>query len=90
MNSDLPYYQSKIVTQKDKDSLLKEVKKQVEMLNEQAKNKVPFKQVKIRCPCCLQLISFIYAYRCLYCSLYFCTICAERHFGYRKPEPSYT
>lgn len=43
------------------------------------------------CPDCRQLRHFTLLFKCLYCGVYFCRNCAEKHFGktideYYNPE----
>lgn len=40
----------------------------------------PASSLKVRCVC-LKLVSIRYAYRCLYCGIFYCRECAEQHFG---------
>lgn len=37
------------------------------------------------CPCGLRR-AIVMAFRCLYCGIYFCVNCAERHFGKTRRE----
>lgn len=41
---------------------------------------VPAKVLSVRCGC-LKKLKLKYAYRCFYCSVFFCKECAELHFG---------
>ena len=53
---------------------------QVRFIRDQEVDEVPAKHLKVRCPC-LKLIPMKYAYRCLYCGIFYCKECAEEHFG---------
>ena len=53
---------------------------QVRFIAEQEGDEIPAKHLKVRCPC-LKLVKWSYAYRCLYCGVFFCKECAEEHFG---------
>jgi len=39
----------------------------------------------VRCPC-LKKLDLLHAYKCLYCGIWFCEACAEKHFGKTKAE----
>ena len=53
---------------------------QVRFINAQEDDCVPAKHLKVRCAC-LKLVPMKYAYRCLYCEVFYCKECAETHFG---------
>lgn len=53
---------------------------QVRYLTSQEKIDTPGKFIKVRCPC-LKNVLLKYAYRCLYCEIFYCKECAEQHFG---------
>ena len=52
---------------------------------EQAKRCEKFPCVKISCAKCAKRVSLFMLFKCLYCGLWFCKSCAERHFGERVP-----
>jgi hypothetical protein len=54
-----------------------------EILRRQYKNAAEHSAVY--CPCG-QLRAITEAFRCLYCGIYFCVDCAERHFGKTRRE----
>ncbi|WP_430010231.1 hypothetical protein [Methylophaga lonarensis] len=58
----------------------KTVESQYRFLKTQYDDEVPAKAIKIRCPC-LKLVPISRAYHCLYCGVFFCKECAEKHFG---------
>lgn len=40
----------------------------------------------VRCPCCLKILELINSYKCLYCGIWFCEKCAEKHFGKTREQ----
>ncbi|VUD48583.1 hypothetical protein TDB9533_01262 [Thalassocella blandensis] len=58
---------------------------QVQFIKIQERDKVPSEHLKIRCPC-LKLVRWIDAFRCLYCGIFYCRTCAEKHFGQTVEE----
>ena len=53
---------------------------QLKFIGMQETNKTPSSSLKIRCAC-LALHPWKDMHRCLYCSAWFCKVCAEEHFG---------
>lgn len=53
---------------------------QARFIRTQEDDKIPVQHFKIRCVC-LKLTPMKYAYRCLYCGIFYCRTCAEQHFG---------
>jgi len=53
---------------------------QVRFIKTQENDEIPARHLKIRCVC-MKLINMKYAYRCLYCEIFYCRECAEQHFG---------
>ena len=87
INDDLPVYESEVKTKEQRDMIITIVSEQTKLINDQIKNETPLRFIKVRCTC-HKLVGLLYgAYKCLYCGIYFCTACAERHFGARKPQP---
>lgn len=84
MNQDLPIYESKATPEENKQNM-EWYAKQVQLIIDQEEIEVPSKFTKIRCGC-NKLVGWKYMYRCLYCGIWFCRDCAERHFGYRVPS----
>lgn len=67
---------------------------QVKFIAEQENSGIEAKYMKVRCGC-LKIIKWSYAYRCLYCVIFYCRECAEDHFGqtvqdYRNKPPAET
>jgi hypothetical protein len=84
-NNDLPIYESEVKTAEEREAIFKMVSEQSRLFIDQGKNGTPLKFIKVRCPC-MKLVGLLHgSYKCLYCGIYFCTDCAERHFGKRKP-----
>ena len=79
MSDDLPVYESN-ATPAQRQQKLEWMKKQVELILDQQRIKIPIEHVKIRCGC-NKLVSWKYMYRCLYCGIWYCADCAEVHFG---------
>jgi len=56
--------------------------------DKRAAYKKQYKQIRGKCPdvtcVCGKTINMHYAYRCLYCGIYFCETCAKAHFGQEK------
>lgn len=68
------------------------VEHQARFIKEQEDNGTPANVLSVRCPC-LKLVRVKHAYRCLYCNIFFCKECAEKHFGqtveeYRTANPN--
>lgn len=82
-NAELPFYQRQATPEQQAETLL-HVQRQIEHIKDQERIEVPSQHLKVRCGC-LKLVRWMYAYRCLYCGVWFCKQCAEEHFGYRVP-----
>ena len=82
--SELPEYEYESTPEEWQETLAM-LDRQIRHIISQQKDEVPAKFTKIRC-CCNKLVLWKYAYRCLYCSLWFCRECAQLHFGYRIPD----
>lgn len=67
------------------DDALKICAMQVRDIKDQERDKVPSEHLKVRCPC-LAFVRWTYAYRCLYCGIFYCRECAEKHFGQTVKE----
>jgi len=80
----LPFYESK-ATPEEKQQERICLRKQIELILDQERIKVPMQHVRIRCGCG-KLINWQYMFRCLYCGVWFCKTCAEEHYGMRVPE----
>ena len=70
---------------------LKQISQVDSQLRQIRKAEKPLSEALIHCACG-HYTKFIYLYRCLYCSVWFCKTCAEEHFGqtveeYRKKHP---
>jgi hypothetical protein len=81
--ANLPVYESK-ATPEQKVQNLKIMYGQVKMIKEQSGWGMTTDKTVIRCPDCDHKVKVIYAYRCLYCGIWFCEICAQIHFVMRK------
>ncbi|MCK5606414.1 hypothetical protein KAR91_31220 [Candidatus Pacearchaeota archaeon] len=81
---ELPTYKSDATSEQKKANALF-VMKQLRLIIDQEKNKTPSQFLKIRCGC-NKLIQWKYMYRCLYCGIWFCRECAEKHFGFKKND----
>lgn len=53
---------------------------QIRFIKSQEEDGIPVGFTKVRCPC-LKTVKWLYAYRCLYCGVFYCRKCAEQHFG---------
>lgn len=56
------------------------VENQVRETVKETKIGTPLRLCCLTCPCGWKR-SIILMYKCLYCKVYFCTLCAEKHFG---------
>ena len=77
--SELPTYESN-ATPEQKAQKLNFMHKQLKFIKFQEADNIPLARSQIRCGC-YKLVKFIYAYRCLYCGVWYCKQCAEEHFG---------
>ncbi|MFI3137197.1 MAG: hypothetical protein QX197_10520 [Methylococcaceae bacterium] len=84
MSEELPFYQSK-ATPEEKEQTHKLMAEQIGLILEQYKDEIPAKFLKIRCNCG-KFPAWMFMYRCLYCGVWFCSDCAEHHFGFRVPK----
>jgi hypothetical protein len=82
MNEDLPVYQRK-ATPTEQVEQHAWMEYQMANLNSQEEIGVPAQFVKIRCGC-NKYVPWREMYRCLYCGIWFCTECAEQHYGMRR------
>jgi hypothetical protein len=80
----LPMYASDASPEESKTKL-EFMAYQVKTIKEQQANEVPSKFIKIRCGC-NRFVPWLNMFRCLYCGIYYCTDCAEIHFGKKKPN----
>jgi hypothetical protein len=76
------------------ENAMQVVESQVRFILDQEKKDFPARVLSVRCGC-LKKVKLKYAYRCLYCSVFFCKECAEDHFGktidqYRDENPLHT
>ncbi len=81
-NEDLPVYQSEASPE------VREAQRM--LLREQLQHLVTAPreaQIWITCACSRRAVAW-QMYRCLYCGVFFCKACAERHFGFRVPKLS--
>lgn len=53
---------------------------QIRIIKKQESDEIPAKFTRIRCVC-NNFVIWRYTYRCLYCGIWFCKDCAEKHFG---------
>lgn len=56
------------------------IEHQARFIKQQEDDDNPAKVLSVRCPC-LKIVRLKYAYRCLYCGIFYCKDCAEEHFG---------
>lgn len=59
---------------------IKIMESQVRFIKDQEDMDLKAKFLQVRCVC-LKLVKMKYAYRCLYCGIFYCRECAEQHFG---------
>lgn len=79
----LPVYKSN-ATPEQRGKKAKFIKLQLSMIKDQSEWGIKADKVKVKCGC-NKKVKLIYAYRCLYCSVWYCKECAEQHFGYKAP-----
>lgn len=77
----LPVYKSN-ATPEQKQEKLKFMHLQLSMIKEQSGWGFTADKTTIKCGCHKQ-VKLIYAYRCLYCGIWYCRECAQEHFGMR-------
>lgn len=75
----LPTYKSN-ATPEQRMEKLNWMYEQIKYIKVQEDNGTPLARMKIRCGC-HKLVKYLYMYRCLYCSVWYCKECAEEHFG---------
>lgn len=78
----LPVYKSNTTTEQRRQKL-NFMYEQLKFIDEQVKDEIPVNRLKIRCGC-HKLINWRYMYRCRYCGIWYCSECAEFHFGARS------
>lgn len=76
--SELPEYVS-TATPEQRQQKFKFMGWQLSMIKEQVGWGMDADKVTVKCGC--QKVKLIYAYRCLYCGIWYCKECAEEHFG---------
>lgn len=79
----LPFYVFKS-TPEERKQKLQWMQEQVSLILDQQRIEAPMQHVKIRCGC-NKLVGWMFMYRCLYCGIWYCKDCAEKHFGMRVP-----
>lgn len=77
--SRLPAYKSNAAPEQRKQKL-KFMHFQLSMIKEQAGWGMAADKTTVKCGCHKQ-VKLIYAYRCLYCGIWYCRDCAQEHFG---------
>lgn len=80
----LPTYESN-ATPEQRAAKLKFMHFQLKMLKEQSNWGMAADESTVKCGC-HKKVKLIYAYRCLYCGIWYCKQCAETHFGYKTTE----
>ncbi len=75
----LPIYKSN-ATEEQREEKFKFLSFQLAMIKEQAGWGMAADKTTVKCGC-HKKIKLIYAYRCLYCQVWYCKTCAEEHFG---------
>lgn len=77
----LPLYENKATPEEIKIKL-NWMYEQLKFIKIQEEDNIPLEHTKIRCGC-HKLVNYKYAYRCLYCGVWYCRDCAQEHFGYK-------
>ena len=77
----LPAYASN-ATPEQREQKFKFMGLQLSMIKEQSGWGMTADKVTVKCGCNKQ-VKLIYAYRCLYCGIWYCRSCAQEHFGYK-------
>lgn len=75
----LPVFRSK-ATKEEKEVARLQQQEQHRQLQEQIPN---LEQVQMNCFYCERSVKLIHMYRCLYCGVYYCRLCAQQHYGRR-------
>jgi len=83
MSDSLPVYKSN-ASSEQREQKQKWMYVQLSMIKEQSKLGKAADKTTVRCGC-HKKVKLIYAYRCLYCSIWYCKECAEEHFGMKVP-----
>ena len=83
MNDDLPVYHDN-TSDVDKLFTLEAMARQFKPLLDACTQEFRMR-LRVECATCEKKVVVWHAYRCLYCGLFFCRGCAERHFGKKKP-----
>lgn len=81
----LPVYESNATPEQRKQKL-DWMYEQLKFIKVQEKDGIPVARTTIRCGC-HKLVKYIYMYRCLYCGVWYCKECAEKHFGAKVAQP---
>ena len=79
--NELPPYESN-VTPEQRMEKLKFMGRQLSMIKEQSGWGIAADKTTVKCGC-HKKVKLIYAYRCLYCGIWYCRDCAQEHFGYK-------